>query len=90
MKKILIILIVIVLGLTAYDVYSFIDMNNTTKLYQTKQDEYHTLLDEEIKKDEEINSLNKKLDELKNSNIDNNKEYSIWMSLNKTIQELLK
>lgn len=90
MKKALILLILLTLGLTALDVYEFLNMQNMTKQYEEDQNIYHELLNEETKNNETINSLNDELVNLKQDNIDTNKEYQVWMNLNKKVQDLLK
>lgn len=90
MKKALILLILLTLGLTALDVYEFLNMQNMTKQYEEDQNIYHELLNEETKNNETINTLNDELVNLKQDNIDTNKEYQVWMNLNKKVQDLLK
>lgn len=70
--------------------YEFLNMQSTTKQYEDNQNKYHDLLNEKIENNKKIDLLNEELDKLKQENINTNKEYEIWMSLNKTVQELLK
>lgn len=90
MKKALVLLIIITLGLLGYDGYIFYNIQNQTKKYEEIKQEYNKLLEDEINKSNEITKLTDELSEYKENNIDTNKEYNLWMNLNKNVQDLLK
>lgn len=90
MKKALVLLIIISIGLLGYDGYIFYNIQNQTKKYEEIKQEYNKLSEEEINKSNEIIKLTNELSEYKENNIDTNKEYNLWMNLNKNVQDLLK
>lgn len=90
MKKILIVLIIIVVGLIGYDTYEFINMQNIIKEYETKQNTYHDLLIEEKTINDEIINLNNDLTNIQNNNLDSNKDYKVWTNLIETLKTILK
>lgn len=81
---------ILTLGIIGYDVYEFLNMQDLANEYNTKQNEYHEVLNIENENNKTINELENELADIKASNEDNNKEYRIWLNLNKTIQDLLK
>ncbi|MDO5440450.1 MAG: hypothetical protein Q4F12_02805 [Erysipelotrichaceae bacterium] len=90
MKKALVLLIIISIGLLGYDGYIFYNIQNQTKKYEEIKQEYNKLSEEEINKSNEITKLTDELSEYKENNIDTNKEYNLWMNVNKNVQDLLK
>mgnify|MGYP003325225408 CR=1 FL=1 len=54
MKKALILLIILTLGLLGYDGYVFFNMQNLTKKYEEVQINYNELLKEDLDKSNEI------------------------------------
>ena len=90
MKKFLIILIVIVIGLGGLNIYEFLNMQNSINKYNETQDNYHEILNEEIEKKNELVTTKDELETLKINNLDNNKELEIWTNLIETVENLLK
>ena len=89
MKKVIIPLIVLTIIFVGFDISEFFNMRKTSKAYEQIQSEYHEVLEIQSKNNSEIVELNDSLNQLKANNINSNKEYEIWMDLNKKIEDLL-
>lgn len=90
MKKVLILLIIITLGLIGYDAYEYFNMQKEIEAYKQDQKTYLELVEEEGKNQKEIDELKNQLENRKTNNLENNKEYQIWMNLNKTVNKLVE
>lgn len=90
MKKFLILLIIIALGLACLNVFEFLNMQKISNEYQLSQDNYHELLNEEVNKKDELTSTEEELETLKEENRNNNQELKVWTNLIETVQDLLK
>lgn len=90
MKKFLILLIIIALGLACLNVFEFLNMQKISNEYQLSQDNYHELLNEEVNKKDELTSTEEELETLKEENKNNNQELKVWTNLIETVQDLLK
>lgn len=90
MKKFLILLIIIVLGMACLNVYEFLNMQKLSNEYQTVQDNYHEMLNEETNKKNELVSTKEELETLIEENRNSNQELKVWTNLIETVQNLLK
>lgn len=88
MKKFIIVLLIVIIGLIGLNVYTFLDMQKNEDAYKNAASEYTKYLEEEKNKQEEVYELESKLEDTKNKNNDN-EQYRIWHNLVERIKALI-
>lgn len=81
MKKIIITLLIIGISLLGLDIYEYLEMRDASIKYSKTNETYKELKDIEAGHKEEITKLNQELNNLKEKNKTENKEYNKWVNL---------
>lgn len=90
MKKVIILLTIIILGIIGLDIYEYTNMQKASLEYIETRNTYKDVLEAKSNNDKTIDELTNELETLKEDNVTNNKEYQQWMNLTETVKNLLK
>lgn len=90
MKKILVVLTIICIGLACYTGYEFYNMTKVRNAYEEKVETYKELIINTNANEEKIIELQNELDKVIEENSNSNKEYKIWTSLIDQLKKLLQ
>lgn len=90
MKKVIILLTIIILGIIGLDIYEYTNMQKASLEYIETRNTYKDVLEAKSNNDKTIDKLTNELETLKEDNVTNNKEYQQWMNLTEIVKNLLK